>query len=203
MNAQQLSVACSCPLPLAELWIDFIVSAMEEYEINTVKRQASFLGQIAWESAYLSRLSENLNYSEAGLIATFPTHFHGDAASYARNSVMIANRVYASRMGNGDEASGDGYKFRGAGLIQLTGYDNFLHYSGITGHDLIAQPDLLRVPSAACANVAAAYWQEHGCNEFADAGDITAMTKVINGGVNGLAERMQMIDAALKALNAV
>ena len=202
MNAQQLSAACSCLLPKAEQWLDFIVSAMEEYEINAVNRQASFLGQIAWESAYLSRLSENLNYSEAGLMATFPTHFHGDAAKYARNPVMIANRVYASRMGNGDEASGDGYKFRGAGLIQLTGRSNFLAYSS-ADFDLIAQPDLLRVPSAACANVAAAYWQEHGCNEFADAGNITAMTKAINGGENNLAERIQMIDAALKALYAV
>ena len=201
MNAQQLASACSCPLPKAEQWLDFIVSAMEEYEINTAKRQASFLGQIAWESAYLSRLSENLNYSKAGLMATFPTHFHGDAARYARNPVMIANRVYASRMGNGDEASGDGYKFRGAGLIQLTGRDNFLHYSGITGHDLIAQPDLLRVPSAACANVAAAYWKEHGCNEFADAGNITAMTKAINGGENNLAERIENIKKATEALN--
>ena len=201
MNAQQLSAACSCPLPKAEQWLDFIVAAMEEYEINTAKRQASFLGQIAWESAYLSRLSENLNYSEAGLMATFPTHFHGDAAKYARNPVMIANRVYASRMGNGDEASGDGYKFRGAGLIQLTGHDNFLHYSGVTGHDLIAQPDLLRVPSAACANVAAAYWQEHGCNEFSDAGNIAAMTKAINGGANGLAERIENIKKATEALD--
>ena len=201
MNAQQLSAACSCPLPKAEQWLDFIVAAMEEYEINTAKRQASFLGQIAWESAYLSRLSENLNYSEAGLMATFPTHFHRDAAKYARNPVMIANRVYASRMGNGDEASGDGYKFRGAGLIQLTGHDNFLHYSGITGHDLIAQPDLLRVPSAGCANVSAAYWQEHGCNEFADAGNITAMTKAINGGENNLAERIENIKKATEALD--
>ena len=201
MNAQQLAAACSCPLPKADQWLDFIVSAMEEYEINTVKRQTSFLGQIAWESAYLSRLSENLNYSKAGLMATFPTHFHGDAAKYARNPVMIGNRVYASRMGNGDEASGDGYKFRGAGLIQLTGHDNYLHYSKLTGHDLIAQPDLLRVPSAACANVAAAYWQEHGCNEFADAGNITAMTKAINGGANGLAERIENIKKATEALD--
>ena len=200
MNAQLLAKAAGCGISVATSWVDYLNASMAHYSINTAARQAAFLGQICTESANLTQLSENTNYSEAGLMATFPSHFHGDAILYAHQAVKIANRVYANRLGNGDEASGDGWKYRGGGLIQLTFKDNYQHYGTLTGHDIVSQPYFLRTASQECVDVAACYWESHGCNALADKSDYVAITKEINGGQNEIDSRIANTHRALEAL---
>ena len=201
MNAQQLAAAASCSISVATSWVDYLNEAMVGFGINTPLRQAGFIGQICEESANLLRLSENLNYSAPRLQTIFPTHFHGDAEQYAHHPQMIANRVYANRDGNGNESSGDGWRFRGSGLIMLTFRDNYAKYGALAGHDLIANPDLLRVAGQICADVAGSYWQHHGCNELADKSDWVNITKEINGGTNGISERINNTQHALGVLH--
>lgn len=201
MNAQQLAHAASCSISVATSWVDYLNAAMARYDINTPLRQAGFIGQITEETGDFLRLSENLNYSAPRLATIFPTHFHNDTEQYAHRPQMIANRVYANRFGNGDEASGDGYRYRGSGLIMLTFKDNYLKYGTLAGQDLIAQPDLIRTIGQVSANVAACYWKTHGCNELADKSDWTAITKEVNGGTNGIAERIANTHRALGVLN--
>lgn len=199
VSAQQLSSAISCPLERAKLWIDPINAAMDRYQINTLARQAQFLAQIGHESGALSRMSENLNYSASGLLTNFHTHFtKEEAEKYQRRPMDIANRAYAKRYGNGDEASGDGWTYRGRSPIQLTFKDNY-HACGLALEiDLVSNPDLLLSPEYA-ALAAAWYWQVHGCNAMADAGEIRGITKAVNGGYNGMDERI----ALLKQVSAV
>ena len=201
MNAQQLAAAASCSISVATSWIDFLNAAMTRYDITTPLRQAGFIGQITEETGDFLQLSENLNYSGSRLAAIFPTHFHNDTEQYAHRPQMIANRVYANRDGNGNEASGDGWKYRGSGLIMLTFRDNYAKYGALAGHDLIANPDLLRMAGQLCADVAASYWQHHGCNELADKSDWVSITKEINGGTNGIADRINNTQHALGVLN--
>jgi putative chitinase len=165
------------------------LEAFELFEISTPKRQASFLAQVSIESENLHALEENLNYSAKGLLATFPTHFHGvDIAAYARKPEKIANRVYANRLGNGNEASGDGWKFHGRGLIQVTFKDNYRASGEALKLDLLANPELLAEPKYA-AQSAGWFWKTHGCNELADHGEFKLETRRINGGLNGEAAR--------------
>lgn len=141
-----------------------INAAAKKYSINTAKRMAMFLAQIGHESGSFRTLTENLNYSESGLKKTFPKYFNAkNAKSYARNPQKIASRAYANRMGNGNEASGDGYKFRGRGLIQITGKENYTKCGRALGLNLLANPDLLTQPSHAAMS-AAWYWNSRSIN---------------------------------------
>lgn len=177
--------------------------ACERFVINTPGRLPKFLAQIAHESCQLTQLRENLNYSAEALLNIFPRHFTApEAVEYARNPVKIANRIYASRMGNGDEASGDGWRYRGAGLIQVTGRTNYRACSkAITGAERFFEddPEQLTVPKYACMS-AGWYWDSHGLNDLADRDGFEEITRKINGGLNGQADRVAFLEEAEKAL---
>jgi putative chitinase len=197
ITAQQFSDALTLPLARAEEWIAPMNTAMERFDVNTPKRHAAFLAQVMYESAAFTALEENLNYSASRLRAIFPTHFTAaEAQQYQHNPAAIANRVYANRYGNGDEASGDGWTFRGRGLIQITFRDNYRACGGGLGISLETGPDALTQPDNAALS-AAWYWKSHGCNELADAGDFVRITRAINGGTNGLAQRTALYRHAL------
>lgn len=169
---------------------------------SNARRVAMFLAQTIFESAYLKSTEENLNYSTDGLLRVFPKYFKSreEADSYARNPQRIANRVYANRMGNGNEASGDGWKYRGRGYIMLTGknqYEAFNKYELCTA-DIVSDPDILAkvIPTGKkddrwCLGMVAAmwFWEKNNLNEIADTEDVDKATKVINGGTNGLSDR--------------
>ena len=165
------------------------------------KRMAAFLAQIAHESGGFNFVEEGLNYSAQALMKTWPKRFPtlAIARQYARNPQKIANKVYANRMGNGTEASGDGYKFRGRGLIQLTGKDNYTRFAKSIGKTLDETIAYLETAEGAVAS-AAWFWDANKLNIYADKGDFTGLTRRINGGTIGLADRKHHYDIALKAL---
>lgn len=170
---------------------------MTKYDI-TEHRQAHFLAQIAHESGGFKHTTENLNYSSKGLRTIFGKYFrtHEMAVRYARKPEKIANLVYADRMGNGNERSGDGWRYRGRGLIQLTGRHNYTACGKALGLDLIANPDQLSQDANASVGAACWFWDQRGLNKHADADDINSITKRINGGYNGLEDRMDKLAAA-------
>ena len=174
---------------------------VDEVNFASVNRQAAFLAQCAHESGYFCRVTENLNYSSEGLVTTFNKYFPDRASTmnYARMPEKIANKVYANRMGNGPEGSGDGWKFRGRGFIQLTGKQNYLKCGPSLGVDLTSNPDYLETVTGAVKS-AYWFWNTNGLNSFADANDIKGMTKRINGGFIGLEERQHLYDVAKKVL---
>lgn len=177
-----------------------LADACAEWGIDTPLRLAAFLAQIAHESGQLRTLAENLNYSAEALLRVFPRHFDaGRAAAYARQPERIGSRVYGNRMGNGDEASGDGWRYRGRGLIQVTGKANYAACGTALGLDLIAQPELLEQPAPA-ARSAAWFWHRHDLNGLADARDIETITRRINGGLTGLEDRKAHYARACAAL---
>ena len=170
---------------------DEIPFVMDKFEINTTYRLAHFLGQACHESGDFKLINENLNYSGDRLIEIFPKYFEGkDTSAYNRNPQKIANLIYGNRMGNGDEASGDGYKFHGRGYIQLTGKDNYKSFSAAIGEDCVSNPDLVatKYPLAS-----AAWFFNKSCVKKCDAGVsddvIIAVTKCVNGGTIGLDDR--------------
>ncbi len=180
----------------AEQLVPLLNNSMNEFNINTPERRSMFLAQIGHETGDLGRLTENLNYSSEGLLATFPRHFNQEtAADYARQPERIANHVYANRMGNGDEASGDGWRYRGRGAIQITGRDNYEAAGTALGLDLANHPELLEQPENA-VRASAWWWQSHGLNERVDANpnDVEGVTRVINGGTHGLEDRQNRFD---------
>lgn len=192
MNSEQLAQAAGCSARVAEKWLPYLISAMARFSINTAARKAAFIAQVSHESGRLATVEENLNYSASALLATFPSHFTSAiAAQYARKPEAIANRAYAGRMGNGSEISGDGWKYRGRGLIQITGLDNYKTCGVATGLSLVSSPDLLLNASAAALS-AAWFFSSHGCNELADREDFAGITKKINGGLNGQADRLAL-----------
>lgn len=165
---------------------------MIEFFIETKNQRAMFLAQLLHESAMLSDTTENLNYSENGLLKVFPKYFdRSRAKKYARNPERIANRVYANRMGNGSEDSGDGWRFRGRGLIQLTGKDNYIACGRELGVDLVKNPDYLLTPDGSTRS-AGWFWESRNLNVSADKGDIVTNTRIINGGQNGLEHRTNL-----------
>ena len=177
-------------------------NAMEHVEINTPLRTAMFLAQIAHESQELNRVLENLNYGAPGLLATFKGRFTpAQANDYARQPERIANRAYADKLGNGNEASGDGWRYRGRGLIQVTGKDNYADCARTLNIDLVASPAFLETPEFA-AQSAAWYWRKRDINEPADAGDVKEATKRINAKLLGLAERTEFFTRAKQILRA-
>lgn len=168
-------------------------SLFNAYHVNTPLRVAHFMAQIEHESG-LKPISENLNYSAKGLSKTFPKYFKTIelANQYANKPQLIANRVYASRMGNGPESSGDGWKYRGRGFLQITGKDNYLTLAKDTRLDCFKNPDLLlEEPNAVIS--ALWFWQKHKLNTLADKDNLEAITKSINGGYNGLEDRARLL----------
>jgi putative chitinase len=172
-----------------------------QYQINTVGRAAAFLAQVGHESGGFNFREENLNYSQQGLLKVFPKYFPtaGLAAQYAHNKQAIANRVYANRMGNGSEQSGDGFKFRGKGYIQITGRFNTMKFADSLQMDEDAAiAYLLTVEGAAVS--AGWFWSNASLNALADHGDILTITKRINGGTLGLNERTALFNKAQQYL---
>jgi putative chitinase len=184
-------------------WLEPLTAAFQRFDISTPERQAAFIGQCAHESGNFKTLQENLNYSAEGLCKTWPSRFPSldSAKPYHRNPDKIANKVYGGRMGNGTEETGEGSLYKGRGLIQLTGKDNYRLASDALGVDFVANPDLVLTKEYA-ALTAAWYWNKRGLNKEADAKDFTGMTKKINGGTIGLADRVAHINTALNVLTA-
>ena len=173
----------------------------QRWGIETPLQQAAFIGQCGHECANFTKLQEGLSYSADRLMKIWPKRFPTMevAQRYARNERGLANYVYASRMGNRDEASGDGYRFRGSGWLQLTGHDNFYHASKGCGIDFVMNPDMVRTPKYA-AMTAGWFWSTHKCNEITNTQDWTKLTKIINGGNIGLQDRIAHTNQALAVL---
>jgi len=175
--------------------IQMIPDTAAKFQINTPLRLAHFLAQCGHESGGFRVTQENLNYSAKGLAGIFKKYFPTEAAAtpYARQPQKIANKVYANRMANGSEASGDGYKFRGRGYIQLTGRDNYTQFGKAIGVDIPSNPDSVATTYALAS--AAWFWSKNGLNKLADAGAsdsaVTSITKRVNGGTIGLADRIK------------
>ena len=176
-------------------WVQTLSTVLPKYGITTPARQAAFIAQCGHESAGWSTFVENLNYSAKALNTVFPKYFvlaGRSAEKYARNPEKIANVVYANRMGNGDIASGDGWRYRGRGPIQLTGRGNYADFSNAFGVDVVKNPELVQTNKETGLMAAVWFWNKNGLNELADAQDIKAMTKRINGGYNGLEDRVNL-----------
>ena len=182
--------------------VDAFNETFDRWGIKTARQKAGFIGQCGHESGNFRVLEENLNYAAERLVKIWPRRFPTIEAAqpYHRNPRKIANKVYASRMGNRDEASGDGWRFRGSGWVQLTGHDNFYHFGKAMGEDFVLNPDMVRTPFYA-AQSAGWFWSTHKCNDLAEAGDWTALTKKINGGTIGLEDRVKHIREALNVLS--
>lgn len=174
-----------------DLYIDPLNQSLQQFDISNEQRVAAYLAQLAHESGELHAKRENLNYSANALMANWPKRFNAaNVNNYARNPIKIANYVYANRMGNGNEASGDGYRYRGGGGIQLTGKENYTLFGNAIGIDLVNNPEQIEDPLIGTL-AAGWFWQTHGCNELADNGDFIAITKHINGGTIGLEDRQK------------
>lgn len=165
------------------------------------KRAAAFVAQIAHESGGFNFVKENLNYSAKGLMGTFKKYFPNEAIAkqYERQPEKIANRVYANRMGNGDEASGDGYKYCGRGLIQLTGKQNYTRFAADLGLSVDETVAYLETPEGAVSS-AGWFWDQNNLNKWCDADDFVTLTKRINGGTIGLEDRKHHYELALKLI---
>ena len=172
-------------------------------ELDTPLRLAHFLAQIAHETNGFSVLTENLNYSGNSLMRVFPRRFsdEAEAKTFAKQPERIANRIYGGRLGNGDEASGDGWRYRGRGFIGLTGRANYRALGDAIGVDIEADPDQVFDPEVSLA-IAAAYWSSRGLNGRADTDDISQVTRIFNGGLLGLADRQRLLDLAKQTLGA-
>jgi|APGre2960657404_1045060.scaffolds.fasta_scaffold06090_8 putative chitinase len=170
-------------------WHNALLDSLPEDMIESPSRIAGFLAQTSHESGKYKFLTENLNYSDKGLLKTFPKYFNeSNVMEYARKPEAIANRVYANRMGNGDEASGDGWRYCGRGLIQLTGKNNYQAFANSEQMNIEEVPDYL-ITYVGAVRSALWFWNKNNLNDTADAGDLLMMTKKINGGTHGLAER--------------
>jgi len=184
MDAEVLAEAAQIPLERAEEWIEYIDTAMEHYGIRRPMQQAAFIAQTSHESQSFQRWVENLNYSTGERIRNvWPYRFVSvsDAKQFVRKPEALANRVYASRLGNGDEWSGDGWRYRGRGLIQLTGKDNYRAAEKGMRIPLLDQPELLEQKEYAAAS-AAWWWHDRNLNYWADKGDIDSISGVVNRG---------------------
>jgi|688.fasta_scaffold789007_2 putative chitinase len=177
-------------------------SLLDEYQINTPKRIAAFLAQCAHESGGFVFVTENLNYSASGLMRVFPKYFPTLelAKQYERNPKKIASRVYANRMGNGDEASAEGFKFRGRGILQLTGKDNYFWFGASLDLTPEQASEYLETFEGA-AQSACWFWETNKLNRFVDGNDFKGLTRAINGGYIGLADREHHYEIALAMLD--
>lgn len=193
LTAQILTLAPKC----TPVWASAISEAMMKAFINTPRRVTMFLAQCAHESGGFTRFVENLNYSAQGLINTWPNRFQNMSIAllYHRDPVRIGNRAYANRLGNGSEETGDGYKYRGRGVIQITGRHNYRDAGIGVDWPLEEMPDDAANPYPGAA-VAAWFWRSRGLNELADHADFVGITKKINGGLNGMADREEWLEKA-------
>jgi len=187
-----------------EHWYEALEQLLPDYDINTPHRVAHFIAQCAHESGNFNFIKENLNYRWETLRKIFPKYFPTDdlAKQYAsrpNKAEAIANRVYANRMGNGDEASGDGYRFCGRGLIQLTGRDNYTFFAGSLGIPVEEAAEYLATFEGA-AQSACWFWEQNNLNRFADANDVRGLTRAINGGFIGLEDRIKHTNHALHVM---
>lgn len=184
-------------------WYRAFQQLLPDYDINTPLRVAHFIAQCAHESGSFNFIEENLNYRAASLMSTFKKYFPTLelAQQYERKPERIANRVYANRMGNGDEASGDGWRYRGRGLIQLTGKDNYTFFAGSLGIPVEEAADYMATFEGA-AQSACFFWEQNKLNRFADANDVRGLTRAINGGFIGLEDRIKHTEHALHVLGA-
>jgi putative chitinase len=190
--------------PYVDHWHQALSQLLPNYEINTTQRIAAFVAQCSHESAGFTALKENLNYKAVTLRKIFPKYFPSDdlANAYANmpnKQEAIANRVYASRMGNGDEHSGDGYRYCGRGLIQLTGKTNYQSFADSLEMNVEDVPEYLATFEGA-AQSACWFWESNNLNQWADKGDILTLTKRINGGTIGLEDRIKHYEHALHVL---
>ena len=197
VNSEQLA-----RLHIGPQWADALNATFERFNIATPVQKASFIGQCGHECGQFKVLEENLNYRAETLMKLWSKRFPTleVANQYARNPKKIANMVYSNRMGNRDEASGDGYRFRGRGCIQLTGHANYFHAGQACGVDFVMEPDLVATPQFA-AMTAGWFWNTHNLNQYADARNFVLMTKKINGGTIGLDDRIKHIDMAIAVLS--
>lgn len=183
-------------------WYNAMVEMFPKYEITTPNRVAGFIAQTAHESASYKTITENLNYSAKALNAIFGKYFHRagvDAQKYHRQPEKIANRIYAGRMDNGDTASGDGWTFRGGGILQLTGRYNYTEFGKTVGMSAEEATNYVRTPEGAIES-ACWFWKTNNINKYCDSDDIVRMTKRINGGTIGLADRKKHYAHALEVL---
>jgi len=187
--------------PYLDQWCDALNEILPEYGIDTSQRVAAFIAQCAHESGGFKFLKENLNYRAVSLRKTFSKYFPDDAvaAAYANKPQMIANRVYANRMGNGDEASGDGFRYCGRGLIQLTGRDNYAFFAGSLDIPIEEAAEYLETFEGAVQS-ACWFWESNNLNQWADKDDILTLTKRINGGTIGLEDRKKHYEHAKHVL---
>jgi len=182
-------------------WSEPLTTTFTSFGIDDVKKQAAFIGQCSHECGHFKKLEENLNYSAETLQKLFGHKFKsGEIEVYAHHPEKIANRIYGDRGGNRDESSGDGWKFHGRGLIQLTLHDNYWHFGKAIGQDLVAHPELVATPMYAALS-AGWFWKTHGCNELAEAQNWEGLTKKINGGLIGLEDRVRLIHQAVAVLS--
>lgn len=192
--------------PYVADWHEALSQLLPDYDINTPQRIAAFVAQCAHESGGFMVLKENLNYRAATLRKIWPNHFKTDAIAndYAQRlnkQMHIANRAYANRMGNGDESSGDGWRFCGRGLIQLTGRNNYQAFADSLEMNINDVPEYLGTFEGA-AQSACWFWESNNLNRFADRGDIKGLTKAINGGFIGLEDRIKHYEHALHIMGA-
>jgi len=192
--------ACIGNNPYLDQWTDALNKILPDYGIDTPQRMAAFIAQCAHESGNFTALHENLNYRAETLRKVFPKYFPTDDlarqyASQPNKAELIANRVYASRMGNGDEASGDGYRYCGRGLIQLTGKNNYQAFADSIETPVEEIPEFLATFEGAVQS-ACWFWETNNLNQYADTDDILTMTKRINGGTIGLEDRKRHYEHA-------
>lgn len=195
LTASSFQLATGVSNALRDAWFPHIAASLSAFQISTPLRQAHFLAQTGHESAGFLKVEEGLKYSENALTAMFGKRITAEQArAYGRNAMHVANQkmiasiIYANRNGNGDVDSGDGYRYRGRGLIQITGKANYAALVKQLGADVVANPDLL-LGYRFAAMSAAAWWKNHGLNELADSDDVLRITRIINGGTNGLDDR--------------
>jgi putative chitinase len=196
LNAEKLA-----KLHISADWVDPLNETFERFGIVTHNQQAMFIGQCSHECGNFRLLEENLNYKAATLMKLWPRRFPTleKANEYSGNPKKIANSVYSSRMGNRDENSGDGFRFRGRGIIQLTGHSSYFHCGKALGVDFVANPDLVSSPKYAALS-GGWFWSTHNLNSPADGLDYTKVTKIINGGTIGLDDRIKHVQQALAVL---
>lgn len=207
LTAIQLSQIMQCPLPRAQRWVEPLNAAMRRFGINTPVRVAHFLAQVGHESLSLSRVEESLSYNRPRLLEVFGDRVtSAEATALVRQPVKLGNHVYANLNGNGSEASGDGYLFRGRGPLQHTGRGNYRHMGKLVGQPFEQQPDLLLVPENG-AMAAAAYWHDVGLNPYADRRDVLSISRGINlpsvksrRTPNGMADRTERTRRVLRVL---
>jgi len=188
-------------LGISSDWASPLNDTFSRFGIETLEEQACFMGQFSYECNNFKSLEENLNYKPETLMKLWPKRFPSmeEAMKYAHKPQLIANHIYQGRMGNRDEASGDGWRFRGSAICQLTGHDNFYHAGKDLGIDLVNNPDLARTVKWA-APIGGWFWATHGCNQLAQSGNYDGLTQRINGGLFGAKERVAKINQVLKVM---